>query len=419
MEFRVAASPSDGYVGAPIPCATAVAPDITALVLLMRFRFHRFVILTFVPVFAACVNHTRALQPVAAATEFAIRQARMGLDSAVHSGASARIMPFLADSFAANVAGVDFTRATWAAAYDQVTGGRVPATLTITPGNADYCLAGGFETGRFTFATSANEASRNGTYALAWASTDGVARVARLMLDTARDTRRMRGALRCQTWKSQRLRGSPLLLSVTPVYDRTNLQSKMYADAQAAGWKNGYIDGTCSEWHGESDYANPESAPDRSSSIHYDGLGVLLGARLRVGERSEIEVQGAARETSSCSVGLNRSRGTVLTTFMRTRWYGAYYSRFFGDLRIGLGPTMRSVAASAGNFVPADSVDKMLFGLGTVIGYTVPMGQSGFADLNARVGMGSSFTMPAGAGYTPKPVRPLDVLVGVSLGWSR
>lgn len=385
----------------------------------MRLRSFRFAVVTLVPAFAGCVSSMQGFEATAASTEVAIRQARSTVDSALHAGTSARLSPLLADSFTASVGGVRYTGATWAEAYDRLTGGRAPATLTITPSGTDYCLTEGFETGKFTFGAVAGEASRNGTYAMKWSAENGTAKLTTVLLDTARDTRRTRNAVRCETWKSRRLRGSPLLLSITPVYDRTNLQSAMYADAQKAGWKNGYIDGTCSEWHGASDYANPESAPDRSSSIHYDGLGLLLGGRLRVGGRSEIEVQGAARETSSCTVGLNRNTGSVLTTFMRTRWFGAYYSRSFGDLRLGVGPTMRLVKASSGNFVPADSIDTKVFGIGTVLGYSVPMGQRGFADINARIGTGSSMTFPPAAQYTPKPVRPLDVLLGVSLGWSR
>lgn len=390
----------------------------------MHIRLRRTLPVFLLPSLVACAAHTSGLQARAAATDMAIRQARVSLDSAVQAGSGDRLKAlFAADSFSAAFGSTDFSRASLAATFDSLTGGRPPKAIILTPAKTDYCLAGGFETGRYTFASSRladSTASRNGTYAIAWTTSNGTALVRTVLLDTARDTRRMQSAVRCQPWKVQRLRSSPLLLAVTPVYERNTIQSSIYSDAQAAGWKSGWIDGRCSEWHGKSDYANRESAPDRSSAVHNDAVGLLIGARLRVGERNEIEVQGSTRANSSCMVALNRSAVTAVTTFMDSRWYGAYVSRSFGDLRVGVGPTLRHITTSVGDGgTVGDPVTKNLVGAGTVMGYTVPLGQRAYADLSARLGMTSSYTMEPEGGFTPKTVRPRDYLVGVSLGWSR
>ena len=387
-------------------------------------------------VLAACSANPRpgVQSAQAAAADSSIRESRAALNNALNSGRLELFDSLLSSDtgFHAVSMGERVSRADVVTFARVATSGGRPNILLI-PKQAESCIDGGFETGTFTYRPSSDNAadSRYGSYALAWTTGDGPARIRTLVVDAEREPRRIVSQVSCETWRSLQLRSRRSIVAVTPVIDHQGVPNELYDNLASAGWKNGWIDDECVSLGDKYlDYANVPTAIERSSVIHPDPLSILLDVRIRVASTTEIQLSGTPVAASSCSTGYRPSDKTAMTTFFEAKSYSAYAARRFGNFRLGAGPwlqqatvMMRQAKVNNGGGLQSemgrDTTKKTIFGIGAIAGYTLPLKQGLVADLNARFNRGGSVSLAPLPDYSPKAVPASSYSIGVSLGWGR
>jgi hypothetical protein len=374
----------------------------------------------------------------AAATDSSIHDARARLSQALHAWEPDSLDRLMAadSAFTAQVMGLSMSRAELVAFTKSKAGADHPS-MVVSPRQSEYCVGAGYETGTFGYRPTSDEsvAGRYGSYAIAWTTESGSALLKTVIIDSAPDPRRIGGRVSCETWRSVQLRSRRTIISVTPVIDHQGIPHAIFDDLNASGWNKGWADQECSAIGDRHlDYANTQSAIDLNSVVHPDALAAFIDARFLVGERTELEVAGTPKAVTSCSTGYNPSNNTGVSSFFTARTYVAYVSRRFGDLRIGVGPTLEQTTvsmrqANVNSQNPGRggvtgelgrvSTSKLLPGLGAVAGYTLTLGGGLVADLNVHISRGTSLSLPALPSYTPKSVAASSYQLGVSLGWAR